>query len=448
MIRFNVDLGPDSLRGEPRRRPSLPTARAWRTSCEVTSGLPQIATRLLDQVAATTLAGTENAELPFFSPDGQWIGFFADQKMKKISVQGGAAVTLCDTSGPPRGGSWGEDGFIIVNLDNFQLARVPSAGGKPELVGEPGKHGERTWRWPQVVNKGQTVLFTGTAAAVGSGYEDANIEALSLKTGQVKVLQRGGYFGRYLPTGHLTYLHQGTMFAVPFDLDRLESLGPPVPVVEDVAGVSAQGGGQLDFSQTGTLVYLSGKGTDAIWTLSWIDPSGKGEAVWAAPSAILTPKLSPDGKRIAGTIGPDVYVFDIARAASTRLTFNAASRRTLWSPDGKHLVYSTREGNGFALSWIRADGSSQPHIIYSVQNAPNGLLVCAFILTRRPPAGSSTAETRNGGRGNRHGPAHAGRRGPPHGRRSRAFSQRSRGPGRTRVFTGRTLDRLHRIRGG
>jgi serine/threonine-protein kinase len=376
MMRFSVDLGPDSLRGGLATAVISPDGARLAYIVRGAAGMPQIATRLLDQTAATPLSGTDNVELPFFSPDSQWIGFFADGKMKKISVQGGAAVTLCDTNGPPRGASWAEDGFIIVNLDNNRLARVPAAGGKPEIVGEPEKHGERTWRWPQVLDKGETVLFTGTGMAVGSGYEDANIEALSLKTGQVKVVQRGGYFGRYLPSGHLTYLHQGTMFAVPFDLDRLESLGAPVPVLEDVAGVAAQGGGQLDFSQTGTLVYLSGKGSDAIWTLSWIDASGKGEVVWAAPSAILGPKLSPDGKRIAGTIGPDVYVYDIARAASTRLTFNPASqnRRAVWAPDGKHLVYTAREGNGFALSWIRADGSNQAQKIFTLQNMPNGIL--------------------------------------------------------------------------
>jgi serine/threonine-protein kinase len=163
---------------------------------------------------------------------------------------------------------------------------------------------------------------------------------------------------------------------MPFDLDRLEGLGAPVPVVEDIAGVAGQGGGQLDFSQTGTLVYLSGKGTDAIWNLSWVDQTGKGEVIWSAPSAILTPKVSPDGKRIAGTIGTDLYVYDLARAAATRLTFNPVfvTRRSLWTPDGKHLVYVARDGADLAVSWIRADGSNQPQKVYAVRNAPTALL--------------------------------------------------------------------------
>src|SRR5205823_2740750 len=125
------------------------------------------------------------------------------------SVQGGAAVSLCDSTSTPRGAAWGEDGNIIASLDALHLARVPALGGKPELLGKPEDHGERTWRWPQILPGAQLVLFTGGGNTYfGLGYEDANIEALSLKTGQVKIVQRGGYFGRYLSSGHLTYIHQ------------------------------------------------------------------------------------------------------------------------------------------------------------------------------------------------------------------------------------------------
>jgi Tol biopolymer transport system component len=376
MMRFSVDLGPDSIRGGQITAAISPDGQRLAYMVRGPGGLSHLATRLLDQSAGAVLAGTGNAEHPFFSPDSQWIGFFAEQKMKKISVQGGAAVTLCETTGPPRGAWWAEDGNIIANIDNSRLFRVPSAGGNPELVGKPEQHGERTWRWPQVVNHGQTVIFTGAATAIGLGYENANIEALSLKSGQVKVLQRGGYFGRYLPSGHLTYIHQGTLFAAAFDLERLEVVGSPAPVVEEVAGVSAQGGGQLDFSGTGTFVYLSGKGPDSTWALSWIDATGNADPVWVNGTAILTPKLSPDGKRIAGAIGGDIHVYDIARGSSTRLTFNAAeqNRRLVWAPDGKHLVYSSQTNDGWVLSWIRADGASQPYKLYGIGGGETGVI--------------------------------------------------------------------------
>jgi serine/threonine-protein kinase len=159
------------------------------------AGKQQLATRLLDQPKATLLSGTENAADPFFSPDGQWIGFFADGKMKKISVQGGAAVTLCDAPGA-RGASWGEDGWIVVTLiptPGGGLSRVPAAGGTPQALTKPGDKGEATHRWPQILPGGQAVLFTGNT--VIQDYDNASIEVLSLKTGQWKVVQRGGYFG-------------------------------------------------------------------------------------------------------------------------------------------------------------------------------------------------------------------------------------------------------------
>ena len=151
--------------------------------------------RRLDQSIVTMLAGTEGAVDPFFSPDGQWIGFFAGQKLKKIPLQGGGVVSLCDTASLERGASWGEDGAIIANLDNYHLFRVPAIGGEPQVIGKPEQHGERTWRWPQVLPGGENVLFTGAVAASGAAFDSANIEVLSLKSGRVKVVRRGGYFG-------------------------------------------------------------------------------------------------------------------------------------------------------------------------------------------------------------------------------------------------------------
>ena len=160
------------------------------------AGKDQLATRLLDQAQATLLPGTENAADPFFSPDGQWIRFFADGKMKKISVQGDAAVTLCDAPGRLRA-SWGEDGSIIVTLSpspGTGLSRVPPAGGTPQVLTKPSEKGELVHRWPQILPGGQAVIFTGNT--VNGAYDNASIEVLSLKSGQWKVVQRGGYFGR------------------------------------------------------------------------------------------------------------------------------------------------------------------------------------------------------------------------------------------------------------
>jgi serine/threonine-protein kinase len=196
--------------------------------------------RSLDQLRAAALSGTEAADGPFFSPDGQWIGFFADGKLKKISVQGGAAVTLCDVPNA-RGGSWGDDGTIVFAPDNrVALSKVSSAGGTPQPLTTLDKQaGEVTQRWPQVLPGSKAVLFTSSTH--GNDYEDADIVVYSVASGQRKTVQRGGFYARYLPSGHLVYMHEGTLFAVPFDLKRLEVTGQPAPILEGVV-TTASGG--------------------------------------------------------------------------------------------------------------------------------------------------------------------------------------------------------------
>jgi serine/threonine-protein kinase len=319
------------------------------------------------------LQATVNGEQPFFSPDGQWIGFFAGQELRKISVHGGAAIPLCQFTAPPRGGTWLPDQTIVANLDNQRLFRVPEGGGTPRSLGEPAAHGERSWRWPQAIQDGRAVLFTGSGSNVGpgKGYDDANIDVLTLATGQVKTVARGGYFPRYLPSGHLAYIHQGTLFAVRFDVDHLETRGSALPILDDVAGTAAQGAGQLGFSETGTLVYLNGKASETVWNLSWVDATGKVEPMWGTGSAVLSPKLSPDGRLVVGSTGDDTFlVYDIQRRAATPLALAGKGRSNVWAPDGKHIIYSARSGEGqLGLWWIRADGSSEPLMLYGRKTA-------------------------------------------------------------------------------
>jgi len=153
LMRFSADLGPDAVEVGNITAAISPDGARLAFVARGPGGKQQLATRMLDQVTATLLAGTENAADPFFSPDGQWIGFFADRKMKKISVQGGAALTLCDAPSP-RGASWGEDGPIVVTLaagPGGGLSRVPEAGGTPQAITKPGDKGEATHRWPQIL---------------------------------------------------------------------------------------------------------------------------------------------------------------------------------------------------------------------------------------------------------------------------------------------------------
>jgi len=373
LIRLSADLGPDAATG------SNLTAAISRDGARIAfpirgpGGKQMLATRLLDQSTPTVLSGTENAAGPFFSPDGKWIGFQADGKLKKISVLGGAALTLCDMQ-VDRGASWGEDGNIVFTTANAAgLWRVPDTGGTPQVLTKPPDKGEATHRWPQVLPDGKAVLFTGKApeggpgGVLGPGYDDANIEALSLKTGQIKILVRGGFYGRYVPdggsTGHLVYVHQGVMFGAPFDPGKLEVHGAPVPFLEDVASSVTAGGGQYDLSATGTLVYLSGKAdAQSGWPVMWMDSSGKTEPLLAMPGIYNTPRFSPDGNllaisMVANSRGQDLYVYDWHHDTMPRLTFNGqANRDPVWAPDGKHIAFDASDG----LYWVRADGAGEP----------------------------------------------------------------------------------------
>ncbi len=330
-------------------------------------------TRPLDQEQAAPLAGTEGAYGPFFSADGQAVGFFAGGKLKKISVERGGVVVLCDAA-LGVGGSWGEDGNIIAALNKASiLSRIPSEGGSVRPVTElkPAEK-ELGHFWPEVLPGAQAVLFTTLPTT--DLFEEATIEAQSLQTGERKALVRGGYYGRYVPSGHLLYMHQGTLYAAPMNVKRLELTGSATPVVEEVMSDPNFGFAQVDFSRSGTLVYVRGK--PARQTLVWLDSTGQTQPLRGTAAEYNgNVRFSPDGKRLVASVteggNDNLWVYEWERDTMTRLTFTTGSDSfPVWSPDGQHIAFgSTRDGGLVNLYWMRADGAGEAVRLTESKNA-------------------------------------------------------------------------------
>jgi serine/threonine-protein kinase len=332
---------------------------------------PQLYLRRLDQLDATPLPGTEGATNPFFSPDGQWIGFTTAGTVKKISVAGGAVIGLGEyAGGGNRGATWTDDGTIIFGSTAGSLMRISSEGGRAEPVGSLAE-GEMTQRWPQILPGGKAVLFTSHISA-GAGFDDANIVVQPLPSGPRKIVQRGGSYARYLPSGHLVYLRGGTLFAVPFDLRQLEATGPQVPVLEGVWNNPNQGSGHFAVSATGTLVYRPNRGTLSNVAISWMESDGKTTRLRPAAADWTNLIFAPDGRRLAMDISDgrqtDVWVYEWAPDRLTRLTWGPRdSQKPVWTPDGSRIAFgSTRDGT-LNLYWQRADGTGE---VQRLTNSP------------------------------------------------------------------------------
>jgi len=318
--------------------------------------------RRLDQRQTTKIPGTEGAYDPFFSPDGEWIGFFSGSKLRKVSVGGGVSIPLADSI-ESRSGTW-VDNQTIVFAPTFgtALMRLPASGGAPQpFTTLAVERRERSHRWPEVLPGGEWVLFTVGIIDSPGGYDACNIEAASLKTGERRVLVQGGRMARFAPPGYLVFARNNVLFASPIDPRNPKVTAAPLPVLDGVGGEDTSGASHFSVSRNGTLAYVPGTSGE-LDELVWIDQSGKIEPVGAPLRQYDHVRVSPDGTQLLFTIGParsvgDLWRYDLARATLTRITFEQKCTSPTWTPDQRQVVYRTEAGR-YEVKVQALDGSA------------------------------------------------------------------------------------------
>lgn len=333
------------------------------------NGVTRLYTRRMDQWDAAPIQGTEGAERPFFSPDGQWIAFSAGDTLKKVSSRGGPAIDLAKTTWG--GGSWAPDDQIVYTLAyNQGLWKIAATGGSPTMLTSPDhSKGELGDWWPQILPDGDTVLFTAFSTPI----DKSRLMALSLKTGKQKPLMEGAVFGRYLSPGYLVFARGETILAVPFDLRRVETTGSPVAVLEGVAFIPQNGFSHLAVADNGALAFLPSSLAYAEQKLVSVDRSGKSQTIREKLHVHYGLRLSPDGRSIAIGLrdaghAPDIWILDLARGSLSPVTHGPASNfDPIWTPDGKRVLYVS-ERPIFNIYSRLADGSGDEESVLTTAN--------------------------------------------------------------------------------
>ena len=327
-------------------------------------GVRQLYRGALDQLEAVPIPDTEQARYPFLSPDGAWVAFEVDGALRKVALAGGPAVTLWEGDKEAVGGSWGEDDTIVFGRRGRgdELLRMPGVGGTAEVVTtlrpDDTEEAEYDHRWPELLPGGTAVLFSVTGTNGDS--TGSQVAVKSFDTGERRMLLQGS-MPRYARSGHLLFAREDSVWAAPFDADRLEVTGEAVPVLEDV-DFSGAGLSRFAVADNGSLVYLPNRGGGVGGSPVWVDREGREEPLGLPANEYYWPRLSPEGTRLAVSVlepDQDVWVSEIARGDLTPLTVAPADDfLPIWTPDGQEIVFaSRREGGQLGLFSKRADGT-------------------------------------------------------------------------------------------
>ena len=315
--------------------------------------------RSMDSFDSRPISGTEDAVCPFFSPDGQWLGFFAGSKLKRVSVNGGPAQTLGNVP-MGRGATWSEKGMIaFAPTNNSSLRQMSDAGGTSQPVTHFDK-GEVGHRWPDFMPDGKALLFA--AAATNFNWNHAQVVVQSLATGERRNLIQEATNPRYATSGHLIYAQGAALVVAPFDVKQLTTTGAGVPIVEGVLQSTNTGAAQYSISATGSLAYVPGNVLSTQSTLVWVSRNGIEQPMSAPARAYIFPRISPDGGRVAVAIREQeahVWLYDVVRGTLTRLTFEGGlSLSATWAPDGKRIAIQSNKEGPLNIFWEPTDGSA------------------------------------------------------------------------------------------
>ena len=376
-LRFTVDL-PDNapLYGGESGLAISPDGK-YITYLAQVKNTSQLYLHRMDQMISTPIPGTENAVDHTFSPDGQWIVFNSSvqHKLVKVSILGGTPEVLCPMQSGTRGISWASENSIFFGQVSGGIFRVSPNGGTPEAVTSlDSAAGEISHRFPQLLPDGKTIIYTIKQNNIIT-FDEAVIVAQQIGTRERKILVRGGSCAKYISTGHLIYLRAKTIFAVPFDAERLEVKGTPVPIEENVWMNGSSGQAWIGFSNSGILIFAPVGAVSSFENLvfSWMDRHGTISPLYDTLRGYNRSSLSPDGQKVATDISAandDIWVCQIARGILTRLTFGGGNNNfPIWSPDGKYVIYNSEKGtspNIFRKPW---DGSGTEERLTSSSNA-------------------------------------------------------------------------------
>ena len=338
-------------------------------------GVKGLFVRSLDRFDAFAIPATDDAQSPFFSPDGDWIGFFANGTLKKVAVSGGTPVTLCGgcVAGPV-GAVWGEDQTIyFAPRTAGGIYKVSAAGGAPVAVSKPdASHNELSHRWPQLLPDGQHLLVTIKTGEIES-LDDAQIAVVSVADGKARVVLKGGTSASYIPTGHLVFMRAGSLYVVAFDVKKMQTRGGPIKILDGVFYNSAAGEAGFAVSANGSLVYLPGR-MDRTATLLYLDPNGRETVIGQQQNYLVSPRLSPDNRTIAfarGAANDEIVLLDLSRGSLTRLSFEAGNTNSpVWTQDGRHVIYGT-EATSQGMTTIVSRASDGSGVSEELIRSPN-----------------------------------------------------------------------------